>query len=69
MLQENIFIKRFALDRRSSLDRRLSNFGPIYPGMEKRMEKDRRMGWENRLEWTSLDRRSVFPISVKIPLH
>ncbi len=56
MLQKKQFIKRCALDRRSSLDRRILNLGPVYPGKEKRTKKVRRKGWEDRLGWTALDR-------------
>jgi hypothetical protein len=49
-------IKRFPLDRRASLNRRILNLGPGYTGKEKRWEKDRRKGGDNRSEWTSLDR-------------
>jgi len=57
-------IKRRALDRRLSLDRRILNLGPLYPDKEKRMIKYRRRGWEDRLGWTSLDRSTAFPISI-----
>jgi len=60
MLQEKKYIKRCTLDRRSSLDRRILNLGPVYPSEEKRMEKDRRKGWEDRLGWISLDRSTAF---------
>ena len=69
MLQEKKYIKRCTLDRRSSLDRRILNLGPVYPSEEKRMEKDRRKGWEDRLGWISLDRSTAFNESLQLNLQ
>jgi hypothetical protein len=49
MLSKKEYIKRSVTDRRSSLDRRVFNFGP--DDKERRMIKDRRKGWEDRWGW------------------
>lgn len=50
-LQEKQYIKRSVMDRRSFLGRRVLNLGPVYPGKERRIKKNRRQGWEDRVEW------------------
>ena len=45
------YIKRSKTDRRSFLDRRIMNFGPNYPGQDRRSKKDRRKGWDDRSEF------------------
>ena len=49
------------------MDRRTFNFGPKYPGEERRMKKDRRQGWERRYEWKPIDHWSSFSIPFEIP--
>jgi hypothetical protein len=51
MLQKKQFKKRSVMDRRSFLDRRILNLGPLYPGKERREIEERRIGWEDRVGW------------------
>jgi hypothetical protein len=60
------YIKRSKIDRRSLLDRRILNLGPEDPDQERRAKKDRRKGWDDRVEsespypWNDSPKRSRF---------
>jgi len=58
---------RSAKDRRSSVDRRIVNLGPQYPGLDMRKKRDRRQGWEDRYGWERTSRWSSAPIFSKSP--
>jgi hypothetical protein len=60
MLGKKEYIKRSILDRRSSLDRRVLSFDPVYPDREQRINKDRRQHWEDRIKWQSADQWDSF---------
>jgi hypothetical protein len=60
---ENRYVKRKLVDRRSTVDRRILDMGPGYPGTEDRITiKDRRRGWEDRYGWERISRWSSSPI-------
>lgn len=61
MLQEKRYIKRSAIDRRSFLNRRILNLGPVNPCEDQRIKKYRRKGWEDRLGWHRSSRWSSIP--------
>ena len=70
-LKENFLLKqeytkRSKIDRRAFLDRRILNLGPDDPDQERRAKKDRRKGWDDRVEpkspypWNDSPKRSRF---------
>jgi len=60
MLQEKQYIKRSVIDRRSLIERRVLNLGPLYPGKEERIKKDRRKGWEDRIDPQPISQWDIF---------
>ena len=65
---ESIYVKRTLLDRRSSVDRRILDMGPGYPGVEDRITiKDRRRGWEDRYGWERISKWSSSPTYSDLP--
>lgn len=65
-IAQEVYTKRSATDRRSSVDRRIVNLGPQYPGNDMRKSSDRRQGWEDRYGWERTTRWSSAPIYSKI---
>lgn len=65
MLSKKEVAKRSVKDRRSSLDRRMIDFGPMYPNNNQRMTQDRRHGWGKRYDWKPINRWSSSPILFK----
>lgn len=61
MLQAKNHTRRSVMDRRSFIDRRVLNLGPLYPAQDRRTQKDRRQGWEDRAEWKPIKRLGSFP--------
>ena len=60
MLQEKQYIKRSVVGRRSFIERRVLNLGPVYPGKEERTNKDRRKGWEDRVDPQPISQWDIF---------
>jgi hypothetical protein len=56
MSQTKKYIKRSILDRRTNKDRRTLNLGPLFPGKEQRITRNRRQRFEDRLGWQQLTR-------------
>ncbi|MFH2059456.1 MAG: hypothetical protein ABIJ59_11220 [Pseudomonadota bacterium] len=50
-MKKRMLQRRSTMDRRSYIDRRILNLGNVYPGKEQRIKKDRRKGWEDRVDW------------------
>lgn len=50
MLQEKQDIKRSVMDRRSFIERRVLTVCSTYSDTERRTNKDRRKGWEDRVD-------------------
>ena len=67
MLSKKEYTNRSLIDRRSSLDRRIVNFGPMYSNNEQRIKQDRRQGWEKRYDWKPISLRSSSFIQFKTP--
>lgn len=61
MSQTKKYIKRSILDRRTNKDRRTLNLGPLFPGKEQRITRNRRQRFEDRSGWQPLSRLSSFP--------
>ncbi len=59
--QAKKYVRRSALDRRSFLDRRIMNFTFKCPDKDRRLKKDRRKGWDDRVEQQSKTRLGSFP--------
>ena len=54
---KSVYSKRGFVDRRSLVDRRVLDMGPGYPGSENRKHnKERRRGWEDRYGWERISR-------------
>jgi len=68
MSQTKEYIKRSSLDRRTNIDRRILNLGPLFPGKEQRIIKNRRQNFEDRCGYDPLIRWSSFPNIFKEPL-
>lgn len=60
------YITRSIVDRRVSLDRRITNWGPKDPDNEQRTEKNRRQKWEKRDGWKSINQWSSSPIQFNL---
>jgi len=60
MLEEKQYIKRSVIDRRSFIERRVLNPWQVYPGKEQRIKKDRRKGWEDRVDWQPVNQWDIF---------
>ncbi len=61
------YIKRSILDRRTNIDRRILNLGPLYPGKDRRILKNRRQRFEDRCGWDPFSQWSSFPNTFKEP--
>lgn len=61
------FIPRSVSDRRNSLNRRIINMGPKYPGNEQRTGRDRRQCWEQRQAWQAINQWSSSQIRFSPP--
>ena len=67
-LTHSTFVQRSPVDRRSTIDRRVLDMGPGYPGTERRVNlKDRRRGWEDRFGWERISKWSSSPIYSDLP--
>jgi hypothetical protein len=65
---EQANVKRTLNDRRDSVDRRILDMGPGYPGTEARISiKERRRGWEDRYGWERVSRWSSSPVYPDLP--
>ena len=65
---KNAHVKRNLSDRRFSVDRRILDMGPGYPGSETRISiKERRRGWEDRYGWERVSRWSSLPVYPDLP--
>lgn len=66
--KEKVHVKRNLSDRRLSVDRRILDMGPGYPGSETRISiKERRRGWEDRYGWERVSRWSSLPVYPDLP--
>jgi len=48
------------MDRRSFIERRALNLGQVSPGEEQRTKKERRKGWEDRVDWQPASQWDIF---------
>ena len=61
-------IKRAIVDRRSPVNRRTLDMGPVYPKSQDRKSfKERRSGWEERCDWERISKWSSSPIYTELP--